>query len=399
MQTGLDRLFRLHKNILQGKRVGVLGHPASIDKLYRPILRALSEDCDGQLVALFGPEHGFDGQAQDMEAVESKSTPHPWPLSPKGRGEIMHYSLYGNNFESLRPKKEWLKNCEVLIIDLQDIGSRYYTFIYTMAFCMEVAGQTGTKVLVLDRPNPINGHQVEGNLVREKFRSFVGYFPLANRHGMTIGELAQMFREEFSISCELEIIPMKGWHRRRYFDELDLPWVLPSPNMPTVDTAVVYPGMCLLEGTELSEGRGTTRPFEIFGAPFIDPEKLIRRLKDFRLPGVRFRPLHFKPSFQKHAGQVCGGAQIHVTRRRAFKSLLTGIAVIKAIRELYPKQFHYREKAYEFVQDIPAIDLLAGNEQLRSQLEKDIPLKEIENSWEDDKTRFLELRKKYLLYT
>jgi uncharacterized protein YbbC (DUF1343 family) len=388
METGLDRLLRLRKNLIQGKSVGVLGHPASVDKLYRPILRTLSEETDCRVVALFGPEHGFLGQAQDMEAVE-----------PMQQAAIPVYSLYGKNLESLRPKKEWLKDCEVLIIDLQDIGSRYYTFIYTMAFCMEVAGQTGTKVLVLDRPNPINGHQVEGNLVENKFRSFVGYFPLTNRHGMTIGELAQMFREEFSAPCDLEVIPMKGWHRRRYFDELDLPWVLPSPNMPTVDTAVVYPGMCLLEGTELSEGRGTTRPFEIFGAPYVDPEKLVKRLREFHLPGVRFRPLFFKPLFQKHAGTICGGAQIHVTRRRAYKSLLTGVAVLKAVRGLYPEQFRYREQAYEFVEDIPAIDLLAGNDQLRMQLEKGMALKEIENSWEEDKVRFLELRKKYRLYT
>jgi uncharacterized protein YbbC (DUF1343 family) len=388
METGLDRLFRHHKNLLQGKAVGVLGHPASIDKLYRPLLRALAEETHCKVVALFGPEHGFSGQAQDMEAVEGNT-----------QGPVPIYSLYGKNFESLCPKKEWLQDCEVLIIDLQDIGSRYYTFIYTMAFCMEAAGRAGAKVLVLDRPNAINGHQVEGNLVAAKFRSFVGHFPLTNRHGMTIGELAQMFREEFSVACDLKIIPMRGWHRRRYFDELDLPWVLPSPNMPTVDTAVVYPGMCLLEGTELSEGRGTTRPFEIFGAPFVDPEKLVRRLREFRLPGVRFRPLYFKPSFQKHAGVTCGGAQIHVTRRRAYKALLTGVAILQAVHDLYPDEFRYREKAYEFVEDIPAIDLLAGNDQLRKQLEQGVALKEIEKSWEEDKMRFLETRKKYLLYT
>lgn len=398
MQTGLDRLFRHHKKRIAGKRLGVLGHPASMDKHFRPILQALHEEGAGEVVALFGPEHGFYGQAQDMEAVESPTSP-PQPPSHGGGEKFRQYSLYGRDLASLRPKKEWLKDIEVLMVDLQDVGSRYYTFIYTMAFCMEVAGQCGTRVLVLDRPNPINGHQVEGNRVRDGFRSFVGYFPLANRHGMTIGELAGLFKEEFAMACDLEVIPMKGWHRRRYFDELDLPWFPPSPNMPTVDTAVVYPGMCLLEGTELSEGRGTTRPFEIFGAPYIDPERLVKRLREFRLPGVRFRPLYFKPSFHKHAHQTCGGAQIHVIRRRAFKPLLTGVAVLKAVRELYPGDFRYREKGYEFVDHIPAIDLLSGNDQLRAQLEKCAGLREIENSWEEEKLEFLEIRKKYRLYT
>ncbi len=340
------------------------------------------------MVALFGPEHGIDGQAQDMEGVGSSTF-----------GSIPVYSLYGSSVESLKPTPESLSDVEVLVCDLQDVGSRYYTFIYTIAFCMEVAQKTGTHVVILDRPNPINGHQVEGNLVQEKYRSFVGQFPLAHRHGMTVGELANLFREEFGLRCELTVIPMKGWHRRRYMDEFEVPWIFPSPNMPTVDTAVVYPGMCLLEGTEVSEGRGTTKPFEIFGAPYINPQKLVEKLKEFRLAGVTFRPLSFKPNFQKFSGQVCGGAQLHVTRRRAFKPVLTGVAVLKAIHDLYPNQFQYRHRAYEFVEEIPAIDLLAGNDQLRPQIEKGSSLKEIEGGWEEEKKKFLEMRKKYLLYT
>lgn len=388
MQTGLDQLFRHYPKLLQGKKIAVLAHPASIDKTYRGILQALQKEGDCQVVALLGPEHGFGGEAQDMEAVSSQATYQGIPI----------HSLYGNTHESLKPKQEWLQNVEVLLCDLQDVGARYYTFSYTLAFCMEVAAKTGTHVVVLDRPNPINGYQVEGNLVAEKFRSFVGEYPIANRHGMTMGELAQMFQGEFGLNCKLTIVPMKAWHRRRYFEELDLPWVLPSPNMPTVETAIVYPGMCLLEGTELSEGRGTTKPFEIFGAPFIDPDKLVKRLQEFRLPGVRFRPLYFKPCFQKHAGQVCGGAQIHVMKRKVFKPLLTGVAVLKAICELYPKDFQYRHRPYEFVADIPAIDLLAGNDQLRGQLSQGLSLKKIEGSWEEERQEFLEMRKKYLLY-
>ncbi|MCE9624533.1 MAG: DUF1343 domain-containing protein, partial [Deltaproteobacteria bacterium] len=246
MQSGLDRLLRLHRKILQNKRVALLAHPASVDKLLRHAFEVLREEPSAKLVALFGPEHGIHGQAQDMETVVA-STYQGIPV----------YSLYGKDEASLKPTLESLTGVDVLICDLQDVGARYYTFIYTIAFCMEVAAQTGTKVVVLDRPNPINGHQVEGNLVDPAFRSFVGWFPLANRHGMTVGELATMFQQEFGIACDLTVIPMKGWHRRRYMDEIEIPWIYPSPNMPTVDTAVVYPGMCLIEGTELSEGRGT----------------------------------------------------------------------------------------------------------------------------------------------
>jgi uncharacterized protein YbbC (DUF1343 family) len=388
MQTGLERLFRYHGKLIQNKRMGILAHPASIDKQYGHVLDIFQKERQCEIKALFGPEHGFSGQAQDMEQVGNSA-----------QGAVPIHSLYGKDYASLKPQPEWLKDVEVLVCDLQDVGSRYYTFIYTLAFCMEVAAQTGTHVLVLDRPNPINGHQVEGNGVQEEYRSFVGQFPLANRHGMTIGELAQLFKHEFGLRCELTVIPMKGWHRRRYMDELKLPWVQPSPNMPTVDTAVVYPGMCLLEGTELSEGRGTTRPFEIFGAPFIDGGKLVKRLSEFRLPGVKFRPVQFQPTFQKHAGQLCGGAQIHVTRRRAFKPVLTGVAALQAIHDLYPDKFQWRHRAYEFVGDKPAIDLLAGNDQLRRQIGKGTSLKEIENSWEEEKEIFLKMRKPHLLYS
>lgn len=389
MQTGLNRLFQYHSQLIRGKRIGLLAHPASVDKQLSPILDVFESENIGELVALFGPEHGFGGQAQDMETVQEQESHRGIPL----------YGLYGSSFESLKPSVKSLRNVEVLICDLQDVGSRYYTFIYTLAFCMQVAQETGTHIVVLDRPNPINGHQVEGNLVDEAFRSFVGYFPLANRHGMTIGELALMFQQEFGIACQLSIVPMKGWHRRRYMDELKLPWVLPSPNMPTVETAVVYPGMCLLEGTELSEGRGTTRPFEIFGAPFIDAEKLVKRLKEFKLPGVRFRPLCFKPTFQKFAGQLCYGAQLHITQRKAFKALLSGVAILKAIHDLWPKDFKYRHRAYEFVEDKPAIDLLAGNAKLREQIEQGTSLQEMEASWEEERQSFLARRRKYLIYT
>ncbi len=388
MQTGLDRLLKTEGPALRGKRIGLLAHAASLSKLYLHALDILQKENRASISVLLGPEHGFSGLAQDMEAVTQESY----------RGIPVH-SLYGSQAESLKPRPEWLQNLDLLICDLQDVGSRYYTFIYTVAFCLQVASQTQTPVLVLDRPNPIGGYSVEGNIVQTGFFSFVGQYPLANRHGMTLGELSHYFRDTSAPQVELRVLPMKGWNRRRYFDELDLPWILPSPNMPTVDTAIVYPGMCLLEGTELSEGRGTTRPFEIFGAPFIDPEKLQRRLKEFRLPGVRFRPLYFKPQFQKHAGKNCGGLQLHVTRRKSFKPLLTGVAILKAIQDLYPEDFQWRHRAYEFVNHIPAIDLLAGSSLLRQQIETGVSLKEIEGSWEEERQSFLRLRKDYLLYT
>ncbi len=388
MQTGLDRLLKTEGPALRGKRIGLLAHAASLSKLYLHALDILQKENRASISVLLGPEHGFSGLAQDMEAVKEE----------RYRGIPVH-SLYGSRVDSLKPKAEWLQNLDLLICDLQDVGSRYYTFIYTVAFCLQVASQTQTPVLVLDRPNPIGGHATEGNIVQPGFFSFVGQYPLANRHGMTLGELSYYFRDTSATQVNLRVLPMKGWNRRRYFDELDLPWVMPSPNMPTVDTAVVYPGMCLLEGTELSEGRGTTRPFEIFGAPFIDPEKLQKRLKDFRLPGVKFRPLYFKPQFQKHAGKNCGGLQMHITRRKVFKPLLTGVAILKAIHELYPEEFQWRHRAYEFVDDIPAIDLLAGSALLRQQIETGASLQDIEASWENEQQNFLRLRKDYLLYT
>jgi len=379
--TGLDRLLKQFPKLLAGKRVGLLCHPASINKKFFSAIEVLRA-AHINVVRLFGPEHGMHGEAQDMEGVESCEVK----------------SLYGKDLASLKPQKEWLEDLDILVVDLQDIGSRYYTFIYTMAFCMEVASLTQTQVVVLDRPNPINGHNLEGNLISPGYHSFVGAYNLPNRHGMTIGELAQFFKDDGKLNCELTIVPMKGWHRRRYFDELDYPWVAPSPNMPTVNTAVVYPGMCLLEGTEISEGRGTTLPFQTFGAPFIDPQKLVNRLNEFRLPSVKFRPIFFKPQFQKHAGTVCGGAQIHVTRRRSFLPLLTGMAVIKAIHDLWPKNFAWRVGAYEFVEDKPAIDLLMGGDAFREQIERGLTLKEMVAGFGEEIEKFKMIRKDYLLY-
>jgi uncharacterized protein YbbC (DUF1343 family) len=264
---------------------------------------------------------------------------------------------------------------------------------------MQTCKQAGVPVVVCDRPNPINGVQVEGNLVREGWHSFVGQYSLPNRHGMTVGELAKWFNDEIGIGCDLTVVPMKGWKRTMWYDQTGLLWVSPSPNMPRVSTATVYPGMCLIEGTQLSEGRGTTLPFELCGAPGIDAHHLAEALNSENLPGVLFRPQYFKPSFQKYAGKTCGGIQMHVTNRDAFKPLITGIAVIRAIAHLFPKVFKWRTEPYEFVSDRPAIDLLYGHPELRETLiPENHSLAEIEASWQADLEDFQIIRNNYLLY-
>ncbi len=386
MITGIDVLNKSGFKQVQNKRVGLLAHPASISSQITHTLDLLLAN-QIQVTRLFGPEHGLWGQAQDMVGVAPGRDP---------RTGIPITSLYGDSFATLEPTLADFDDIDVLICDLQDVGSRYYTFIYTMALCMKTAAKKGCKVLVLDRPNPINGVSVEGKILKNGFESFVGLYPLPIRHGMTIGEIALYLNEEEQIHCDLEVICMEGWNRAHYFDETGLPWVLPSPNMPTVDTAIVYPGMCLIEATELSEGRGTTRPFELVGAPFIDPDKLSEELTSYALEGVRFRPVYFHPQFQKHAGTDCGGVQIHITNRQTFRPIETGMAVIKAVHDLYPNDFKWRAKPYEFVKDIPAIDLLTGDDVFRKQIESGSSLKDICANW--DGSDFLIRRKKHILY-
>jgi len=292
-----------------------------------------------------------------------------------------------------------LRDIDVMAIDMQDVGSRYYTFIWTMELCMQACNETGKAVVVLDRPNPLGGVHTEGPVLDMNYTSFVGQRPLPVRHGMTIGEIGGYLKDEFYPSLDFHVIPVEGWERRMWFDETGLPWVLPSPNMPELETAVVYPGMCLLEATNLSEGRGTTRPFEIFGAPFIDPDVLVKRLAVFKLPGAVFRPMYFQPTFQKHAGELCGGVQIHVTNRNKFRPFLTGVAIIKAVHELYPERFEWKQPPYEYVTDKLPIDILAGTDQLRNDIERGRSLNSMEEWWKAQCLEFNKrVRKKYLLY-
>jgi uncharacterized protein YbbC (DUF1343 family) len=333
--SGIDHLLSQPEKYLQGKTVGmIVNHTSLAGDGKHSIAHFLSHSAF-TLQALFAPEHGLNGTAQDMVPIDNE-------VDLLSGLDIK--SLYGKNKDSLVPDPALLHDIDNLVFDIQDIGSRYYTFIYTMANCMIICKQAGTRMVVCDRPNPINGTSVEGNLVGEAWRSFVGQYPLPNRHGMTVGELARLFNEHFAIHCVLTVVPMSGWCREMWYDQTGMIWIPPSPNMPTLATATVYPGMCLIEGTLLSEGRGTTLPFEQIGAPFIDPHKLVARLEtdSHLLPGVFFRPQYFKPMFQKHAGEVCAGLQLHITDRDQFKPLLTTLALLRAIAEIYPDQLQWR---------------------------------------------------------
>jgi len=306
------------------------------------------------------------------------------------------YSLYG---ACRKPDGAMLEDIDVLVADLQDVGARYYTFIWTLSLCMEACLAHSKAVVILDRPNPIGGLLTEGPVLDPAYASFVGLRPLPVRHGMTIGEIASFFAEAFYTGLRCHVIRAEGWRRSLWFEDCGLPWVLPSPNMPTPDTAAVYPGMCLLEGTLLSEGRGTTRPFEIFGAPFIEPERLVSHLTSFRLPGVVFRPLHFEPTFQKHAGRLCGGAQLHVTDRKRFKPFKTGVAILKAVHELYPRERLWKSPPYEYETIKMPIDILAGTDRLRLDIEERRGLDEMESWWRHECSRFnKDVRRRHLLY-
>jgi uncharacterized protein YbbC (DUF1343 family) len=347
----LDHLPELWPDEFRGVRVGALLHPASVSSKLEHASRIL-EQINGdlfRLTALFGPQHGFLGQTQD-NMVEWKTYQHP-------RLSIPVYSLYGEHRE---PTAEMLRDLDVLFVDLQDVGARYYTFIWTLYLCMSACEKSGVAVVVLDRPNPINGVTIEGPVLDPDYQSFVGMHPIPVRHGRTIGELARQFRDEAFPECRLSILPMKNWERLMWFDQTGLPWVMLSPNMPALDTATVYPGMCLLEGTNISEGRGTTRPFEIFGAPFIDAEKICRELNNLTLPGVFFRENYFQPTFNKFDGELCGGAQIHVLDRNIFRSFQTGVEIIRCIRKLYPESFAWKQPPYEYEHEKLPIQILLG---------------------------------------
>ncbi len=309
---------------------------------------------------------------------------------------IRVFSLYG---KTRKPDPRMLKGMDVMVVDLQDTGARFYTFIWTLALAMQSCLALGKTIVVLDRPNPIGGHIVEGPVLKPEYASFVGLHRLPVRHGMTIGEIALYLQDVFYPDLRLHVVPMKGWKRAMWFDDTGLPWIPPSPNMPTIETSTVYPGVCLLEGTNLSEGRGTTRPFEIFGAPFVDPEDLVKRLGEFRLPGAVFRPLYFMPTFQKYAGKLCGGAQIHVINREKYKPFKTAVAILKAVHDLYPGIFAWKNPPYEYEENLLPIDILSGTDRLREEITMGTELSKMEAWWNAELREFdKKFRKKYLLY-
>ncbi|MCX7913088.1 MAG: DUF1343 domain-containing protein [Thermodesulfovibrionales bacterium] len=388
VKTGLDLFHVSLPKKYKGLKAGLLIHPASINRHFKHACQLLLNSTKIEIKAFFGPQHGIYGQTQD-NMIE-------WHSFIDAKTGLPVFSLYG---ETRKPTDEMLKDIDVMIIDLQDIGARYYTFIWTMDLCMESCHKLGKSVIVLDRPNPITGIEIEGTVLDSNFKSFVGQKPLPIRHGMTIGEIGNYLKGLFYPQLDLFVIKMRGWKREMWFDETGLPWVMPSPNMPTLNTAIVYPGMCLLEGTIISEGRGTTRPFEIFGAPFIDPEKLIKRLKEFKLKGVLFRPLWFQPTFQKYAGELCGGAQLHILDRNSFKPFRTAVAIIKAIYDLYPKHTLWRPPPYEYEQVKKPFDILVGSNKLRSFIEQGVSLKIMEEWWLEQSFIFnRDIRKNFLLY-
>ncbi len=389
VKTGLDVWVEQGFSALKGKRVGAIVNPTSVDARFRHLADLLVASPGVTLAALFGPEHGIRGEAQYMVAVDE---------AKDRRTGVPVHSLYGHTFESLSPRPEWLQGLDALVFDIQDVGSRYYTYVYTMALAMKVAGQVKVPFYVLDRPNPLGGVLVEGNLVGKGYESFVGLYPVPNRHGMTAGELARFFNDTQGFGCELTVVPCEGLRRDMSWAETGLPFISPSPNMPTPDTALVYPGMCLGEGTNVSEGRGTCRPFEQFGAPWVDTDALLARLGKEELPGVAFRPVGFTPTFDKYKGESCNGLFIHVTDARAFQPLRTGIAIFQALHDVGPGKFGWRADAYEFVEDVPAFDLLCGTDQVRRGIEAGWPLERLLEGFSAQARTFTEQRRPYLLY-
>ncbi|MFF2857906.1 exo-beta-N-acetylmuramidase NamZ domain-containing protein [Peribacillus sp. NPDC058002] len=378
VSPGIEILLKEEKDVLSGKKVGLITNPTGIDSKLTSIVDLLNDDPDINLTALFGPEHGVRGDAQAGASVE-------YYMDEKTGLPV--YSLYG---KTKKPTPEMLKDVEVLVFDIQDVGTRYYTYIYTMAYAMEAAKENDIPFIVLDRPNPQGGESVDGPVLEPEFSSFVGLYPIPLKHGMTVGELATLFNKEFKIGADLKVIKMKGWKREMDYEETGLPFVLPSPNMPTVSTTFVYPATGLIEGTNVSEGRGTTKPFELIGAPYINSDELAGKLNALRLPGVKFRAASFTPTFSKHAGKLSHGVEIYITDREEFKAVPTGLYIIKTIQDLYPADFEFLA-AKNF-------NLLIGNGWVMSRIEDGSSVNEIMKEYQAKQDAFKKVRKNYLLY-
>ena len=408
LRLGIEVFLEKHLDLVEGKRVGLITNPTGVNSRLETSIDLFYENPKINLVALYGPEHGVRGNAQAGEYV---------PFYIDARYDIPEYSipvfsLYGQSLKPAKgmfkdideymrsfdtqmagkvPEDSMVESIDVLVFDIQDVGTRIYTYVATMAYCMEASAENDIEFIVLDRPNPVNGISLEGPLLEyPEYSSFVGLYPVPVRHGMTVGELASYFNDEFlEKKARLTVIPMQGWKRGMWYDETSLPWVIPSPNMPTLDTATVYPGQVFLEGTNVSEGRGITRPFELFGAPWIDGSRLTRELNRLNLPGVKFREAWFTPTFSKYEGELCGGAQIHIFDRNQYRSFATSLFIIKTIMDLYPADFKFHPEYF---------DKIMGTSKIREAIEEGTDVNEIINSYKEDLNSFSKLREPYLLY-
>lgn len=388
VMTGLESCVESLPKWLADCRIGLLCNPASVDSRFYHAKKIFKNLYPKKLSALFSPQHGFFAEKQD-NMVESGHMTDPLLNIPI-------FSLYG---ETRTPTKEMMDHIDVMVIDIQDVGTRVYTFIYTMSYCMEAAKKYGKKIVVLDRPNPLGGIMTEGNCLDENCKSFVGRFPIPMRHGLTIGEIALLFNDHFEIGCDLEVIPMKGWKRKMLFKDTGLPWVVPSPNLPTPDSAIVYPGQVLWEGTNVSEGRGTTLPFSLFGAPFFNVDEILNYLKDFKMPGIILRPHCFEPVHNKWTGELCRGFQIHVTDHDTYQPYKTTLILLDAIMHLYPKSFEWKQPPYEYEFKKLPVDLIIGDKDIRISLENGENIDEIEKKWQAELNNFKQLSKQYHLYS
>ncbi len=387
IRLGLEKILNERLGVLKNLRVGLICNQASVNHRFQHAADLFEDNPGINLVKLFGPQHGIRGDVQDNMVETSHGIDRATGLPI--------YSLYS---ETREPTEEMLSGIDALVFDLQDVGCRVYTFVYTMANAMSACTKFGKKMFVLDRPNPIGGTAVEGNTLERGHESFVGQYPIPMRHGLTAGELARLFNREFGINCDLEVISMDGWEREDFYDETDAPWVMPSPNMPSVETTVVFPATVYFEGTQVSEGRGTTRPFEIVGAPYVDAREYSDALAALNFGGVVFRAINFLPTFQKHAGQTCGGVFVHITDRNEFEPVIVGIAMVKTIFDLYPGEFKWKNPPYEYVLDRNPFDVIAGTDNTRTSIERNVPVEDIKLFWQKDVKDFQNLREQYLLY-
>ena len=387
VETGLELLIENGHPWLSGARLGLLCNPASVDRNYVHARDRLIQRFPGQLKALYSPQHGFHAEKQD-NMIESDH------MTDCATG-LPVYSLYG---ETRIPTPQMMAPIDVLLVDLQDVGTRVYTFIYTLSYCLEAAVTGGIRVIVLDRPNPINGRDMEGNVLQPEWASFVGRFPIPMRHAMTIGEIARLFNDHIGRGAALDVISMQGWHRSMWFNDTGLPWIAPSPNMPTVATTMVYPGQVIWEGTNISEGRGTSLPFEIFGAPFLVPQKILEFIGGPKLPGAVLRPCVFEPTSGKHAGRDCHGFQIHVTAPDRYRPYLTSLGLLQAILHHHRDAFQWKADPYEYEFDKRAIDLILGCQEVRQRISDMESMRSLETSWQSELEDFRSLRRPYLLY-